>query len=166
MTMEIRMMTPQDWPQVSRIYQQGIDAGNATFNQECPPYEEWDKCYIQDCRLVVTDGERVAGWAALLPTSSKPAYRGLMELSIYLDSTFQHQGIGTMLMGKMVEYSQQQGIWCLQSCIMANNKASLALHKKCGFRTIGTREKSARDIHGVWQDTVLMEKRSHLPQYL
>ena len=166
MAIEIRVMTFQDWPQVSRIYQQGIDAGNATFNRECPSYGEWDECYVQDCRFVATKGERIAGWAALLPTSSKPAYQGLLELSIYLDNEFQHQGVGTLLLEKMVEYSQEHGVWCLQSCIMANNPASLALHQKCGFRTIGTREKSAKDIHGVWQDTVLMEKRSQLPEYL
>lgn len=165
MAFEIRSMISQDWPEVSRIYRIGIEAGNATFLQQCPSYEEWDSWYLPEYRLVAADGDKMAGWSALQLTSSKPAYRGLLELSIYMDPAYRNQGVGTMLLQKMIEYSQQHGVWGLQSCIMANNEASLALHKKCGFRMIGRREKSAKDRYGVWQDTILMEKRSQLPEY-
>lgn len=51
------------------------------------------------------------------------------------------------------------GIWTLQTGIFPENVASLALHQRCGFRIIGTRERIGK-LHGVWRDTLLLERRS------
>ena len=55
--------------------------------------------------------------------------------------------------------SEKEKYWTLTAEIISENRASLALHKKCGFREIGYREKLGHR-HGVWHDVILLEKRS------
>ena len=102
---------------------------------------------------------RVTGWIAISPTSSREAYKGVVEVSVYVDDAFQGRGIGTELLQKVCTESEAQGIWCLYAAIFAINRASIALHRKCGFREIGFRERIAKDRFGNWQDTILMERR-------
>lgn len=60
-------MAPSDWPAIARVYREGIETGNATFETEVPGWDEWDSTHLQECRLVCEiDGEVVA-WAALSP---------------------------------------------------------------------------------------------------
>jgi phosphinothricin acetyltransferase len=55
--------------------------------------------------------------------------------------------------------SEQEGIWTLQAGIFPENVASLKIHEKAGFRILGVREKIGKQ-HGIWRDTVLLERRS------
>ena len=56
--------------------------------------------------------------------------------------------------------AEKAGYWTLQSTVLQDNAASRALHTKCGFRLVGRRERIARDCHGRWLDTFLMERRA------
>lgn len=165
MEIKIRTMLKADWESVSRIYQQGMDTHIATFQTDCPAFEEWDKSHLQECRLVITEDETVVGWTALSPTSSRCVYAGVAEVSIYIDENHTGKGYGTMLLNRLIQESEKCGIWTLQSGILQHNRASLALHGKCGFREVGFRERIARDHSGVWRNTVLMEKRSSRQDY-
>lgn len=157
----VRPMEGSDWAAVAGIYQEGIDTDMATFQTECPAYDQWDAAHLQACRLVAVDSEgSVAGWAALSPVSSRYVYRGVAEVSIYIASSQRGQGVGTALLDALAEASEQEGIWTLQSGIMADNLASIRLHEKCGYRMVGTRQRIGCDRHGLWRDTVLMERRS------
>ena len=49
---QIRPMTEKDWEDVARIYDEGIRLGTATFQEECPSYQEWDEEHLMDCRLL------------------------------------------------------------------------------------------------------------------
>lgn len=165
MDLQIRNMTESDWSDVSRIYQLGMDSGIATFQTSCPSYEDWDRSHLKHSRLVIAENGRVVGWSALSPYSSRAVYAGVAEISIYLDPKYQGKGYGTKLLNCMIRESEKNGIWLLQSGILQHNAASVALHKKCGFREVGYREKIARDKNGVWRNTVLMERRSDLEDY-
>ncbi|MFA5341592.1 MAG: N-acetyltransferase family protein [Clostridia bacterium] len=157
----IREMRPEDWKEVSRIYQQGIDAKNATFETLLPDYSSWDNSHLKECRLVSTDTEgNINGWIALSPTSARKAYKGVAEVSIYIDKSSLRQHIGYDLMQKLIELSEKHGIWMLYSSIIASNHPSIYFHTRCGFRTVGIREKIAKDADGIWTDTVIMERRS------
>jgi phosphinothricin acetyltransferase len=81
-------------------------------------------------------------------------------VSIYIDPGAQGKGIGTRLLQALIQESEKQGFWTLQSGIMQNNLASIRLHERCGFRMVGYRERIGRDRFGVWRNTVLMERRS------
>ena len=155
----IREMVKDDWTRVAQIYKQGLESGISTFNTECPSFEEWDTSHIKECRFVDEEDGKVVGWIAISPTSGRCVYRGCVEMSVYLDSAYQGRGIGANLVNKLLEEAKKAGFWSIYSAIISRNTASIALHKKCGFREIGYRERIAKDRFGNWQNTTLMEKR-------
>jgi phosphinothricin acetyltransferase len=160
MELMIRAMKPEDWKAVEVIYLEGINTKIATFQKEAPTYEDWDKSHVKNCRLVAERNGIVVGWAALSPYSSRCVYSGVAEVSVYVKADCRGQKVGEMLLRELIEESEAEGIWTLQSGIFEINKASQALHKKMGFRMVGYRERIAQDHDGVWQNTVLMERRS------
>lgn len=155
----IEPMTPDDWEQVRAIYMEGIATGNATYETEAPDWDAWDRGRRADCRLVARSGAQVVGWAALSPVSSRPAYAGVAEVSLYVSASARGQGVGAALLGALIEASERAGIWTLQGSIFPENIASLALMRACGFREVGRRERIGR-MNGVWRDTILVERRS------
>lgn len=157
----IRVMTEADWPQVAKIYREGIETGNATFETTVPTYEKWNAAHVQECRLVaVAEDGGVAGWAALSPVSSRCVYGGVAEVSIYVGEKYRGQNIGRLLLDALIEVSEKEEYWMLQSGIFEENIASVALHHRCGFRTVGFRERIGRDKNGKWRNTLLLERRS------
>ncbi len=157
----IEPMQPQDWPVVREIYLEGIATKNATFETEAPDWETWDVSHVQNCRLVARLGGQVVGWAALSPVSSRCVYAGVAEESIYIGSAARGQGIGKQLLAALVEASEQAGFWTLQTGIFPENDISIHIHKACGFKALGVREKIGQ-MDGVWRDVVFMERRSQV----
>ena len=160
MQLTIREMTSEDWPAVARIYQEGMDTTLATFQTECPSWKEWNAVHLPRCRLVAVLDGAVAGWVALSAYSSRSVYAGVAHLSIYIGAEARGIGVGKALLTALISASEAAGFWTLQSGIMENNAASIALHASCGFRLVGYREKIGRDRFGVWRNTLLMERRS------
>ncbi len=159
--MIIREMVAQDWPAVADIFNQGLKTGTATFQTEVPTYEQWNATHIISCRLVVClESGEVAGWAALSPVSSRSAYRGVAEVSIYIATDYRGRKVGKLLLSALIEASEAAGYWTLQSVVLVSNQASIALHESCGFRLIGRRERISMLQNGLWSDTLLMERRS------
>ncbi len=157
--MNLRTLKEEDWSAVSSIYQEGIDTGNATFESKSPKWNEWNQSHIKSCRIVAEVKNQIVGWAALSPVSSRCVYGGVAEVSVYVSTSFSGQGIGTRLLNRLIEESEEAGIWTLQAGLFPENKASLTIHKKVGFREIGFRERIGK-MNGVWRDTVLLERRS------
>jgi L-amino acid N-acyltransferase YncA/phosphoribosylanthranilate isomerase len=157
----IDAMTPGDWSQVAAIYAEGIATDNATFETEVPDWDAWDRAHHADCRLVARDGDQVLGWAALSPVSSRCVYGGVAENSIYIAAAARGKGIGKALLKALIDASESAGIWMLQTGIFPENIASIRLHKACGFREVGIRERIGQ-MHGVWRDVVLLERRSEI----
>jgi phosphinothricin acetyltransferase len=155
----IESMLPADWPAVRRIYAEGIATGRATFDTEIPEWEIWDAGHLAAPRLVARHDGEVVGWAALGPVSSRPCYRGVAEVSIYVAGGAQGRGAGRMLLEALVTASETAGLWTLHSSIHADNDVSVRLHQRCGFRGVGRRERIARRADG-WADTIIMERRS------
>lgn len=155
----IRAMQKTDWTRVAEIYTQGLERGISTFNTVCPSFEEWDASHKTDCRFVYVADDNVVGWIAISPSSGRCVYSGSVEVSIYIDPAYQGKGIGTALMKELIQEAPKKGYWSLYSAIFSINMASISLHKKCGFREIGYRERIAKDRFGEWQNTTLMELR-------
>lgn len=153
-------MRANDWEQVRAIYLEGIRSGHSTFETEAPSWDMWDEGHLAVARLVMRDGEKVLGWAALSPVSKRHVYRGVAEVTVYVSEKAQGQGIGHALLKELIDESEKNGIWTLQASIFPENKASVQLHLRCGFREVGRREKIAM-LNGVWRDTLLFERRSH-----
>lgn len=158
----IRTMKESDWEEMMAIYRQSLEKGDVTFRTECPSYEEWDKSHIKECRFVYEEDGKVVGYTMIAPTSSRDSYRGVVEVSIFVDEKHCKMGIGTALLSKLMEAARAEGYWTLYSAIFSVNEGSIKLHKKCGFRVIGIREKIAKDKFGNWQSTTIMEWRNDI----
>ena len=158
--MALRDLRPEDWPAVRAIYEEGIRSGDATFETETPSWERWDAAH-PGLRLVAERGGSVAGWAALSPASPRRCYRGVGEVSVYVAEGARGAGVGRELLERLVELSEQAGYWALTAGVFPENEASIRLHKSCGFREVGVRERLG-ELRGVWRDVVLLERRSTL----
>ena len=159
MNPSIDQMRSGDWVQVCVIYLEGIRSGHSTFETEAPSWEQWNDAHLPSPRLVMRDGERVLGWAALSPVSKRHVYRGVAELTVYVAESARGQGIGRALLEALIDESERNGIWTLQASIFPENIASIELHRRCGFREVGRRERIGM-LNGVWRDTLLFERRS------
>ena len=155
-----RAMDEEDWQAVAEIYQQGIQTGNATLEAEVPAFEKWDATHKKDCRLVAVLDGVIAGWAALSPVSGRRVYAGVAEVSVYVSEKHRGQQIGLTLLNALNEESEKKGYWTLQSSVTEENTPSVALHHKCGFRTVGVRQRLGRDPQGKWRNILLLERRS------
>lgn len=156
--MNLRELRPGDWPAVRKIYEEGIRGGDATFETKTPSWERWDAAH-PELRLVAERDGAIIGWAALSPASGRHCYRGVGEVSVYVAEEARGDGLGRALLGKLVEHSEQAGYWTLTAGVFPENEPSLRLHKACGFREVGVRERLG-ELGGVWRDVVLLERRS------
>ena len=159
--MEVRDLRPDDWPEVARIFEEGIRTGVATFETEVPAWEAWDAAHLAEHRLVAARDGQVVGWIALAPVSSRCCYEGVAEVSAYVSEEARGEGMGTALLARLVESSERGGIWTLETGVFPENAASLALLQRFGFRVVGTRERIGQ-LHGLWRDVVFLERRSEV----
>jgi phosphinothricin acetyltransferase len=159
--LRIRELEENDWPVVAAIFEEGIATGLATFETAAPAWPAWDDTYLPGkLRLVAEeeDGE-VVGFAALAPVSSREAYRGLAENTLYVSAQARGRGIGSALLTELLRRSEEAGIWTVQTSIFPENLPSLAVHQRAGFRVVGRRERIGQ-LHGEWRDTLLLERRA------
>ncbi|WBB80542.1 GNAT family N-acetyltransferase [Micromonospora sp. WMMD882] len=156
----VRPMTPQDADAVLAVYQAGLDDGDASFETTAPTWAEFDAGRRPDHRFVAVDpGGRVLGWVAVSPTSNRAVYAGVVEHSVYVAPTARGRGVARLLLETLVGSTEAAGIWTIQSGVFPENTASIELHRRAGFRTIGVRERIGRR-HGRWRDVLLLERRS------
>ena len=156
---KIRFFEKADFPSVKQIYQQGIETGHATFQESAKDWPDWDNSVLPCCRLLAYKAKHILGRAALSAVSRRKVYSGIAEVSVYVSEQARSKGIGNMLLSHLVRESENNGFWTLQASIFPENKASIAIHKKNGFRILAVREKYGQ-MRGIWRDVVLMERRS------
>jgi L-amino acid N-acyltransferase YncA len=165
--MKITAMNASRWEDVKRIYQQGIDTGHATF-EEYPPktWEVWSAKFLSNLQLICLDEDTLLGWAAISRVSSRQVYKGVGEVSLYIDPDHQGRGIGKDLLYEIVSLSENNGFWTLQAGIFPENIISLELHQCFGFRVVGTRKKVGKMTYGPmageWRDVLFLERRSEI----
>jgi L-amino acid N-acyltransferase YncA len=159
--MQIIPLIPEHWETVKKIYEEGIATGNATFQTEAPSWEEWDKAHSPKPRLIAIEENTILGWAAITPVSGRCVYAGVGEVSVYVSASARGRGIGKQLLSALITETEKENFWTLQAGIFPENVSSIAIHKACGFRIVGTRERIGK-MKDVWRDTVLLERRSTL----
>jgi L-amino acid N-acyltransferase YncA len=161
----IRPLRDDDWPDVQRIYREGIATGHATFESEAPDWERFNTSRLPRHRLVAETAEgRILGWAAVSPVSARPVYSGVVEHSVYIAVEARGRGLGTELLQALAKSTENGGIWTIQASVFPENEASLKLHLANGYVVVGRRQRIARMTHGPltgqWRDTLLIERRS------
>ncbi len=150
--MLIRPVQPNDWHAMAAIYQQGIDTGNATLETQAPAPETMAKTYMSAPQLVAEEAGEIIGYALLTAVSGRCVYAGVAEVSLYIHASHRGKGVGQQLLNQLILASERDNLWTLQ--------ASIALHKRCGFREVGYRERIGKRA-GIWRNVVLLERRSN-----
>lgn len=153
---EIRL---ENYNQIAAIYKEGIATNIATFETVVPDWETWNNKFHLFGRIAIEQEHTILGWASLTPTSKREVYKGVAEVTIYVKASERGKGLGKKLLKELIKISEKNNIWSLQASIFRENRASLHIHKKCGFRVIGYKEKIAQ-LHGIWQDNFMLERRS------
>jgi L-amino acid N-acyltransferase YncA len=157
----IASLSAADWPAAARIYAAGIASGNATFESAAPSWEQWSRGRAGYPGVLARGPHGdVLGWAALTPTSALPVYRGVAEVSIYVDPAVFRQGVGSVLLAALIEDSERAGFWTLEAGIFPENAGSIALHERLGFELVGLRRRIGQMPDGRWRDERLYERRS------
>ncbi|MCG2793390.1 MAG: N-acetyltransferase family protein [Weeksellaceae bacterium] len=159
--MEIKPITKDNFSELLEIYGQGLATNIATFQNDLPIWQEWDKGHLNFCRISIYENNEMLGWTALSPVSSRCVYSGVAEVSVYVATDARGKGVGKILLNELIEQSESNEIWTLQSGIFSENQGSIKLHERCGFRIVGYREKIGKK-NGVWKDNILMEYRSKI----
>jgi phosphinothricin acetyltransferase len=149
----------EHWPDVARIYAEGIATGNATFESNVPSWETWDSAHLAEHRFVALEGGDVIGWAAAVAVSERCVYAGVVEHSVYVTTSSRGQGVGRLLLERLIESTEQAGVWTIQTGIFPENEASVRLHERAGFEIVGRRKRLGK-LAGVWRDVLLLERRS------
>ncbi|WP_354191086.1 N-acetyltransferase family protein [Arthrobacter sp. UYCu712] len=158
-------MRDGDWPAVQRIYREGIATGHATFESEAPDWERFNNSRLPRPRLVAETADgRILGRAAASPVSTRPAYSGVVEHSVYIAAVARGRGLGAMLLRALADSTEGDLVWTMQASVFPENEASLRLHLANGYVVVGRRQRIARMSHGPltgqWRDTILIERRS------
>lgn len=151
----------EHYPEVAAIYKEGIDTNMATFETVVPDWKTWNNKFLPFSKIAIIKDDKIVAWAALSPTSKREVYKGVAEVSIYVKASERGKGLGEILLNRLIKVSEQNNIWSLQASIFRENEASIHIHKKCGFRVIGFKEKIAK-LKNIWKDNVMLERRSRL----
>ena len=134
-------LRPEHWPEVVRIYAEGIATGDATFETEVPSWERWDAAHVREHRFVALRDGEVVGWVAAGAVSDRCVYAGVVEHSVYVAEAARGQGVGRALLEALIASTESAGIWTIQSGIFPENTASLRLHERVGFEVVGRRRR-------------------------
>jgi L-amino acid N-acyltransferase YncA len=159
----VRAATEQDVAEITRIYGHYVLHSCATFEMEAPGREEMARRRAGVLELGLpylaaeADG-RVVGYAYANAYRTRAAYRFTVEDSIYIDPAEVGRGCGQALLAALIEQCEQ-GPWQQMVAVIGDsgNAASVGLHKRFGFREVGTLSSVGYKL-GRWVDTVLMQR--------
>jgi phosphinothricin acetyltransferase len=159
--MTIRTAMPADAAAIAAIYNQGIAERIATFETEPRTAEQVATQLTEKGdrfpTIAVECEGRIVAFAGAGPYRSRPCYAGVAEHSVYVDPRARGRGAGRAALEALIACYEARGFWKLLSRIFPENKASLALHERCGFRTVGTYRRHAK-LDGEWRDCVIVER--------
>jgi L-amino acid N-acyltransferase YncA len=157
-TLSARPARREDAAAVTEIYNQGIEDRIATFETEpraiadITPWFDHARAFVS----VIEDSGDVVGYAVAHPYSDRCCYRGIGEFSVYVRRSHRGRGVGQIAMTALIGASRADGLWKLMSRIFPENRASLSLMARMGFKEIGVHEKHGK-LEGAWKDCVIVE---------
>lgn len=158
----IRQATAADLEQILRIYNQGIEDRIATLETETKSLDYMQNWFAQrEARYFVLVAEtaegEVAGWASVNPYSPRLAYRGVADLSIYIDRAFRGQGIGKLLLAELESQARKAQFHKIVLFTFPFNALGQSLYRKAGFREVGVFHNQGQ-LDGKFVDVMAMEK--------
>jgi phosphinothricin acetyltransferase len=157
----VRLATEADAEAICRIYNQGIEDRLATLETELRTAEERRQWLAaRDARhpvIVAESDGTISGWGSLNVFNARPAYRFVADFSVYVERAWRGQGVGRVLLARLIELGREHGYHKLVLSAFPFNPGGMALYEKMGFRTVGIYEEQGQ-LDGQWVDTIVMER--------
>jgi L-amino acid N-acyltransferase YncA len=157
---KIRPARPDDAKEIARIYNQGVQDRAATFENAYATPEErylWVVSRPDEYPVLIAEVKHtMMGWASLTPYSPRACYKGIADLSIYIDRSLRGHGVGQELMKAMQNIAREKGYYKLVGRIMADNEPGRKLCQMTGWKEVGVHEKHGK-LANAWHDLVLVE---------
>ena len=157
----IRFAKEEDFIGIQGIYAWYVENSTATFAYRVPLIEDmceqWRQLHAHYPYLVYVEQGEVCGYAYGQPYRKKEAYQWDVEVSIYIHPAHCHKGIGSKLLGMLLDMYRIQGFYRVYSCITIPNAASMALHEHFGFQHVAIFHKAGYK-NEQWLDVLWMEK--------
>ena len=157
----IRKATQADLDAINEIYNHAVLNSTATFQIEPITAAEraaWFDDHPENIHpvFVAESGGRVVGWGSLSRYHSRCAYKFSVEDSIYISADHRRNGIGSVLLGRLMQAARDLGHRTVIAQIADHNGPSIRLHEKCGFRTVGELTQVGCKF-GRWLDVTIMQ---------
>ena len=158
MTLRARPASPADAPDITRIYNEGIEDRLGTFETRLRT-EADVRAWFDDRHpvLVVEAGGEVVAFASTSTYRARDCYRGIAEFSVYVARGHRGRGAGRVAMAALIEAAARAGFWKLVSRVFVENTASRRLLAAAGCREVGTYYQHAT-LDGIWRDVVIVER--------
>jgi len=162
--LRIRAAAAADLPAVTAIYAHAVLTGTASYEYDPPSLEEMTARFSAIIGnnfpyIVAHRDGAVLGYAYASHFRTRPAYRFIVEDSIYVAPDAQGHGIGTLLLGELIARCESLGFRQIIAVIgdAAHNLPSARLHSAMGFLECG-RIKGSGFKFNRWCDTLLMQR--------
>lgn len=156
--MDTRLAVPDDAEAIAVIYNQGIEDRIATFETRLRTSDDVRAWFTGEFPIVVvTDGERVIGYASTSLYRPRDCYAGIAEFGVYIAREARGRGAGRAVMLELFRAAEAAGFWKLVSRVFVENAPSRALLRSLGFREVGVYEQHGQ-LDGVWHDVVIVER--------
>jgi len=160
--LRVRPATADDAEAICRIYNQGIEDRVATLETELRAPEErrqWLAARGPRHPVIVAETERgeILGWGSLNVYNAREAYRFVADFSIYVERGARGQGVGRVMLTRLIELGREHGYHKLVLSAFPTNASGMALYTTLGFRTVGIYKEQGR-LDDRWVDTIIMEK--------
>lgn len=162
MTVILRPASPADLAAITEIYAECVLNGVASYELEPPGPDEMEARMTAITAagypyLAAIEGGRVIGYAYASAFRTRPAYRWLVENSVYLSPEARGKGVGKSLLSRLIKECDERGFRQMVAVIGGASPASVALHAALGFTEAG-RLTGTGFKHGKWLDTVFMQR--------
>lgn len=157
----IRLARPEDAAAITAIYNQGIRDRVATLETEERTAEEraaWLASRDERHPIYVAELDAaVVAWGSLNAFNPRPAYRWVVDFSVYVDSAWRGHGLGGAMLDHLIAEATRLGYHKLVLAAFPFNQAGMRLYESRGFRTVGIYHEQGQ-LDGHWVDTIIMER--------
>lgn len=157
----VRAATRDDAGRIAAIYSASAAAADSTMDTEpvdAPDVVRWiDRLAPVETILVYDEQGAVLGWGIARRYSERPGYALAAETSVYLDRAHMGRGIGSRIQADLITWCRRAGFHHLVAKIWADNEASLAMHRRFGYETVGI-QREIGFVRGVWRDVAILQR--------